>query len=89
MPAKAVVIKTIQKEINYQKSAKIRITNLLITNPRTVKIATNCHPICNSICLVEKHPICNALSSVLSLKSRVSNLMSPVSNLKENPNEPI
>ncbi len=37
MTAKAVVIQAIQKETNYQKSAKIRITN-----PRTVKIATNC-----------------------------------------------
>ncbi len=33
------------------KSAKIRITNLLITNPRAVKIATNC--------LVEKYSIGN------------------------------
>ncbi len=42
MTAKAVATQTIQKESNYQKSAEIRITNLLITNPRTVKIATNC-----------------------------------------------
>ncbi len=49
MTAKAVVTQAIQKETNYQKSAEIRITNLLITNPRTVKIATNC--------LVEKHRI--------------------------------
>ncbi len=47
MTAKAVVTQIIQKEINYQKSVGIRIANLLITNPRAVKIATNC--------LVEKY----------------------------------